>query len=289
MVGKRQVFGRNLRELLPDLHLGYRVSNIGSVIGNSIPYDDRLGIDTDAGSPWAPDASICKDRVSNSQSSSSSNDRSNWSDPGKLLRLDQRTSGGSIFTTRGLGRFVQYLEKLRSPTVIDLGPGVGSSVAFFGERLGCKLIVEDLFTELEHGTDQAESESIGLASVMCERLDYKAGSIDGVLCWDVFDYLDKAAAESLAQQIIRILKPGGVVFALFNECRFSERHLTKYAIVDTEHIESRTYSTARSKTRWWGSRDVYKLFHGLTIGESYLLKIQIREMLFKKPRPTTGL
>jgi len=181
------------------------------------------------------------------------------------------------------------MEKLRSPTVIDLGPGVGSSVAYFGERLGCKLIVEDLFTELEHATDQAELESDGLASVMRERLDYKAGSIDGVLCWDVFDYLDKASAESLAQQIIRILKPGGAVFALFNECRFNERHLTKYAIVDTEHIESRTYSTARSKTRWWGSRDVYKLFHGLTIGESYLLKIQVREMLFKKPRATTGL
>ncbi len=205
------------------------------------------------------------------------------------MRPDQRTSGDSIFTTRGLGRFVQYLDKLRSPTVIDLGPGVGSSVAFFGERLGCKLIVEDLFTELEHSAGQTEPESDRLASVMRERLDYKADSIDGVLCWDVFDYLDKLSAESLAQQIVRILKPGGAVFALFSECRFSESRLTKYAIVDIEHIESRTYSTARSRTRWWGSRDVCKLFHGLTIGESYLLKIQIREMLFLKPRPTAGL
>jgi|GEM_PF-600424 len=289
MTGKRQALGRNLRELLPDPLLGYRVSNIGSVIGSPIPYDDRLGSDREAGSPRAQDASISKDDVSNSQRFSSSNNRSNWSGSGNVLRLDQRTSGGAIFTTRGLGRFVQYLEKLRSPTVIDLGPGVGSSVAFFGERLGFKLIVEDLFTELEHAGDQTEPESDGLASVMHGRLNYKAGSIDGVLCWDMFDYLDQAAAESLAQQIVRILKPGGTVFALFSECRFSERHLTKYAIVDTEHLESRTYSTVRSKTRWWGSRDVCKLFYGLTIAESYLLKIQIREMLFQKPRPITGL
>ncbi len=289
MTGRRQALGRNLRELLPRPHPGCRVSNIGSVIGSQIPFDDRLGIDSDAGSRGPPDALICKDDVSSSQRFSSANNRSNWSGSGGLLRLDQETSGDTIFSTRGLGRFVQYLEKLRSPTVIDLGPGVGSSVAFFGERLGCKLIVEDLFTELDNSVDQTEPESDRLTSVMRERLDYKADSIDGVLCWDVFDYLDKLSAESLAQQIVRILKPGGAVFALFSECRLSERCLAKYAIVDTEHLELRTYSTARSKTRWWGSRDVCKLFHGLTIGESYLLRIQIREMLFLKPRPTTGL
>ena len=35
-------------------------------------------------------------------------------------------------------------------------------------------------------------------------------SVDGVLCWDVFDYLDKASAVKLAGQLTRLLKPEGV-------------------------------------------------------------------------------
>ncbi|SVC09646.1 uncharacterized protein METZ01_LOCUS262500, partial [marine metagenome] len=100
-----------------------------------------------------------------------------------------------MFTTRGLGRFVQYLDKVRSPTIIDLGPGVGSNVAFFGECLGGKLIVEDLFMEFEHAAGHTDPENSGLLSLINGRLSHQAGSIDGVLCWDVFDYLDLAAAE----------------------------------------------------------------------------------------------
>lgn len=207
---------------------------------------------------------------------------------GNVLCLEQEPSRGAMFTTRGLGRFVQYLDKVTSPTIIDLGPGVGSNVAFFGECLGGKLIVEDLFTELEHAAGHTDPENNGLLSLIDGRLSHQAGSIDGVLCWDVFDYLDLAAAESLAQQIIRILKPGGAVFALFSESKSSERDYAKYAIVDTDHLESRTHSATRSKTRWWGSRDVYRLFHGLTVGETYLLKVRIREMLFQKPRLAIG-
>ena len=78
---------------------------------------------------------------------------------GNVLCLEQEPSRGAMFTTRGLGRFVQYLDKVTSPTIIDLGPGVGSNVAFFGECLGGKLIVEDLFTEFEHAAGHIDPET----------------------------------------------------------------------------------------------------------------------------------
>lgn len=205
-------------------------------------------------------------------------------DAGIGFSVDRDSSENAVFPTRGLGRFVSYVSKRDSPTIIDLGPVVGANVSFFGEQLGCKLIVEDLFAELERVARQVQQKEIELVSAINGRLDHLPGSADGVLCWDLFDYLDQPSAESLARQVIEVLKPGGAVFALFGGSNSGAERYTKYAIMDREHLEHRPYKATRGKGRTWGSRDVFKLFHGLTIGETYLLKIQIREMLFRKPQ-----
>ena len=35
------------------------------------------------------------------------------------------------------------------------------------------------------------------------------------ICWDLFDFLDKKAGDALAQQVIRMVRPGGAVMGLF--------------------------------------------------------------------------
>ena len=190
---------------------------------------------------------------------------------------------GSIFSTCGLGRFLQYLGKTEYPTILDLGPAVGDNVTFLTEELGCKLIIEDLFADIERAAREVQQAPVQQVAVLNGRLDHAPDSADGVLCWDLFDYLDRPAAESVARQIVRVLKPGGTLFGLFGDGDSGADYYTKYAIVDRERLEHRTYAATRGKRQAWGSRDVEKLFDGLTIGETYLLKSRIREMLFRKP------
>ena len=40
----------------------------------------------------------------------------------------------------------------RAPVLLDLGPVVGANVAFFGEQLGCKIFIEDLFADIDRHT-----------------------------------------------------------------------------------------------------------------------------------------
>ena len=54
-----------------------------------------------------------------------------------------------MFPTKALRKFPGGLTSRESPVLMDLGPVVGSNVTFFGERLGCKIILEDLFGDLE--------------------------------------------------------------------------------------------------------------------------------------------
>ena len=196
---------------------------------------------------------------------------------------DLPESAASIFPTRGLGRFLQYLGKTNSPTILDLGPAVGDNVTFLAEELGCKLIVEDLFADIERAAREVQQAPVEQVAVLNGRLEHAPDSADGVLCWDLFDYLDRPAAESVARQIVRVLKPGGTVFGLFGDGYSGADCYAKYAIVDRERLEYRAYAATRGTRHVWRSRDVEKLFAGLTIGETYLLKIRIREMLFRKP------
>ena len=109
--------------------------------------------------------------------------------------------------------------------------------------------------------------------------------MDGVLCWDVFDYLDKHAAAALAKQMVRLLKPDGVVLAFFNTLEPKEPNpaiYTKHVVVDAAHLQYRPYPAARGKQRPFQNRDIQRMFEPLRITEQFLLKSQQREMLFRK-------
>ena len=36
-----------------------------------------------------------------------------------------------------------------------------------------------------------------------------------MLCWDIFDFLEPAAAKLLAREIVRVVRPGGAVMGFF--------------------------------------------------------------------------
>ena len=54
-----------------------------------------------------------------------------------------------VYPTKALAKFLSSLNARSQRLLLDLGPVVGSNVTFFGEELGCKIHVEDLFKDLE--------------------------------------------------------------------------------------------------------------------------------------------
>jgi hypothetical protein len=114
-------------------------------------------------------------------------------------------------------------------------------------------------------------------------LRHEANSIDGILCWDLFDYLDRPAADVLAAQLARILRPAGALFGMFATTAPKEPHYNKFTIVDHDNLRYRTMPAARGRKAVLNNRDIQRMFEGLRVTESFLLKNQLREMLFRKP------
>jgi len=195
-----------------------------------------------------------------------------------------------VYPTKVLARFIHGLSTKTQPVLLDLGPVVGANVSFFGEQLGCKILVEDVSKDIDRHVRDGTLEQ--LPAYLTKRFPQEAGSIDGILCWDLFDYLDKAAARPLAEQLTRLLKPEGVLLAFFStsEPRPGTRpEYTKHVVVDETHLQHRSYAAARPKQRPVPNRDIQRLFEPLRIVEQFLLKTNLREVLFRKVPATSGI
>jgi len=119
-----------------------------------------------------------------------------------------------LFATKALRKFLTCLTSRESPVLLDLGPVVGPNVSFFGEQLGCKIFVEDIFADVDRHirTDKLEA----LPEFLKGRFPQAEGTVDGILCWDLMDYLDRASAQELAGQLTRVLRPDGAVLGFFS-------------------------------------------------------------------------
>jgi hypothetical protein len=186
-----------------------------------------------------------------------------------------------VFSTKALRKFLTTLTSRASPVLLDLGPVVGSNVSFFGEQLGCKIFVEDIFADLDRHTRDAKLDA--LPRFLKTRFPQADGSVDGILCWDIIDYMDRPAAQELASELTRVLRPDGALLGFFGTAQARDMRYTKYIILDEMTLKHRSYPAARGRQAILLNRDIIRLFHGLRVSDSFLLQNNLREILFRKP------
>ena len=193
-------------------------------------------------------------------------------------------SDAPVHPTKVLARFIADLSSRSQPVLLDLGPVVGSNVSFFGEELGCKIIVEDLSKDIDrHVKDGVFAQ---FPAFLAKRFTQQPASIDGILCWDLFDYLDKPSAKALGEQLTHLLRPDGVLLAFFTTAEPTagiKPEYTRHVVVDKVTLQHRSYPAARGKQRALPNRDIQRVFEPLRIVEQFLLKHNRREVLLKKP------
>jgi SAM-dependent methyltransferase len=200
---------------------------------------------------------------------------------------DASASDAPVHPTKVLARFVASLSARAQPVILDLGPVVGANVTFFGEQLGCKIIYADIPKDIDRHVREGKLEE--LPASLSKRFPHESGSIDGILCWDVFDYLDKTSAKKLAEQLTRILKPEGVLLAFFVTAEpqpGAKPEYTRHVVITPTSLQHRPYAAARGKQRPMPNRDIQRMFEELRITEQFLLKSNLREVLFRKPAGT---
>jgi hypothetical protein len=186
-----------------------------------------------------------------------------------------------VFATKALPKFLSCLTARELPVLLDLGPVVGSNVSYFGEQLGCKIFVEDIYADLDRHVREGKLDQF--AAFLKTRFPQADGAVDGVLCWDLIDYLDRPAAQELASQLQRVLRPDGALLGFFGSAPPQSTRYTRFIVIDEVNLKYRPYPASRGRQAILLNRDISKLFPNLRVSDSFLLKNNVREILFRKP------
>jgi hypothetical protein len=185
-----------------------------------------------------------------------------------------------VVGSKALPKFLGALAQQTSPVLVDLGPVIGPNVEFFGDRLGCKLFIEDLLADVDRHLKNNTLDTFPAA--LEKRFRHTDHSVSGVLCWDLFDFLDKASAEALAHQIVRMIGPGGAVMGFFCTSSVPQAPFTKFEIVDDANLRHRHHPGVGGPKRALNNRDIIRMFEGLHVSDSFLLKSNTRENLLRR-------
>jgi hypothetical protein len=185
-----------------------------------------------------------------------------------------------VVSSKALPKFLSAVTQAESPVLVDFGPVIGSNVGFFGERLGCKLFIEDFAADVGRHLRAGTMDT--LPAALEKRFRHADQTVDGLLCWDYFDFLDKASSQALARQIVRMLRPGGAVMGFFCTSSVARSGFTKYEIVDEANLRHRPHPGPEFPKTALQNRDIIRMFDGLIVSDSFLLKNNIREMLLRR-------
>ena len=188
-----------------------------------------------------------------------------------------------LIPTRAIGILVDVLRGRQSPVVLDLGRVVGGNIRFLNAEFGCRLVVADLFADLNARAAGGERSEKDAGDWIAERIRHDAESVDAVLCWDTLEHLTPPEARVLASRLTRVLRPHGVLAMGFSSEWRAESGYATYEILDRETLRRQFHAGPARQSHVLTSREVMDMFGELAVVDTFLLATRAYEMLFRKP------
>jgi len=118
------------------------------------------------------------------------------------------------------------------------------------------------------------------ARFMKENLQYLRSSFDAVLLWDLLDYLEQAVVKQVVASLTELLRPGGVVFAMFHSKK--PEGFQRYRVVNSSTLQMVPTTVVCPAQRVYQNREIQDLFGRYRTMKSFIGRDQLRETLFIK-------
>jgi len=200
----------------------------------------------------------------------------------------------STRVSNGLKEFLWNLDGLGRGTLLDLGPAWQTTLSFFIER-GFRVSSEDILRgwkaflmeeEARLREDAAARESLDMTAngrakrFLAENLQYPRASFDAVLLWDLLDYLEPALVKQIVATLTELLRPGGVVFAMFHSKK--PEGFQRYRVADSNTLQMISTAVLCPAQKVYQNREIQDLFGRFRTMKSFVGRDQLRETLFIK-------
>lgn len=217
-------------------------------------------------------------------SSPSGNGAGGITGPPSLARNSDPPESVSTRQSRGLEEFFGHIRDQSGLNILDMGGASQENVSFI-TSLGHRLYSEDflhILSETFGPEDIAEqSNSRQIDYFLRQALDYPDGQFDGVLLWDVLEYLSPVLLPAVVDRLRRIVRPKGYMLAFFHSDYKSDTvPYYTFRIQDLNSLQVAGYGMRRP-TQLFNNRGLEKLFGQFESVKFFLTRERLREVIVK--------
>lgn len=206
---------------------------------------------------------------------------------GRPLNSLWHSGGGAanaVRPSRGLEEFFNYIRGQSGLTILDLGAASQQNVSFI-TGLGHRLYSEDFLRILgetfgENGAaDQSNPGRIEY--FLHQTLDHPRAHFDGVLIWDVLEYLAPALLNTVVERLHKIVRPKSYMLAFFHsDYKLEAVPSYTFRIQQMNELEVVRHGMRRP-AQLFNNRSLEKLFGRFESQKFFLTKERLREVIVK--------
>ena len=183
--------------------------------------------------------------------------------------------------SKGLREFCGAIRSPEGQQILDLGAASQANINFL-TGLGHRLCTEDLHRCLELFTSRSlvtADPDTEVERFFRENLQYENAQFDGVLCWDLFDFLPDALVKPLVERLYELVKPGGHLLTFFHSGQPGQLiPVCQYRISSQDQLQVSERAQGKLR-RAINNRGIENLFQDYASLKFFLTKDSLREVV----------
>jgi hypothetical protein len=165
--------------------------------------------------------------------------------------------------------------------ILDVGPARAANLEVLS-RLRCRLLIEDIHELISTFRGDAAEDKAALANWFEQWVPgVNPGSIDVVIAWDIFNYLNPELCKAFIDLLAPLLKPGAYVYLLVYSQKDMSAQPIPFKIISDDRLEYHPPTKVTRPAPRFTQTDLKKYFSQYNVVKSVLLRNGIQEYLFR--------
>ena len=190
-----------------------------------------------------------------------------------------------IRQSSGLEQFFASLQGREDQSVLDMSGASQANITFI-TGAGHRISSDDIIGTMQQcfGEDFVTSQKAASSAQRFteQTLTFQEDHFDGVLVWDALQFLVSPVIEQTVEQLLRVVKPGGLILAFFNaDDKITQIPVHNYRIQDKKTLVMAPRGP-QQHCQFFNNRSIETLFKKADSVKFFLTRDHLREVLIRK-------
>lgn len=185
----------------------------------------------------------------------------------------------------GFDQFCGFLRSAEGLSVLDMSGASQANITFI-TSLGHRISSDDIVGTMQQcfGADFLDNQQAASNAqrFIEQTLTFPDESFDGALVWDALQFLVSPVLEDTVAQLLRVMRPGGLMLLFFNADEKATRTpVYNYRIQDQKTL-LQTPRSGYQRSQHFNNRMLERLFERAASVKFFLTRDHLREMIVRR-------